>query len=97
MVQPSKRFPDAAPEPAAQRAARLKRNDPEIKMLEAVGAYLESTGWNCIVAGADRIQQAGDVHCSDVHCELLNAAREYNFELVIRFTGGKKEPDGNPH
>ena len=58
--------------------------DPETKMLRAVGEYLESKGWNCMVARAHRIQQAPGIQVNT------------NFELVIRFTGGRmKEPDAD--
>lgn len=44
---------------------------------DALAVYLQSIGWNAVVVGRPRIQQ-------EPH------AREFNFEFVVEFTGGKK-------
>ena len=44
------------------------------EMLETVGRYLKSRGWNVVVIGSPRVQQ-----------QLLEA--KLNFEFVLKFTG----------
>ena len=48
-------------------------------LADAIAAYLESIGWRALVVGSPRIQH-----------QLLE--REFNYEFVVRFTGGRKKP-----
>jgi len=56
----------------------VKKDDAFGPLAFAVGDYLKSLGWTALVVGSPRIQQQpGD--------------REFNYEFVVRFTGGKKK------
>lgn len=47
-------------------------------MADAIGKYLKSIGWSALVVGRPRIQQQP-------------LAREFNYEFVVDFTGGKRK------
>jgi hypothetical protein len=48
------------------------------RLSSALGEYLEAQGWSALVVGRPRIQQQP-------------GAREFNYEFVMDFTGGKKK------
>lgn len=58
--------------------AKKKKTKKRIKpdLIDHAAKYLKEKGWSMIVGGPVRVQQ-------DFAC------REYHFELVIPFTGGK--------
>jgi hypothetical protein len=61
---------------AKARLARVRR-DPFGRLTLEIGRYLNTIGWQAVVIGGARIQQqAGE--------------RQYNYEFVVKFTGGKK-------
>lgn len=47
-------------------------------MADAIGTYLKTVGWSALVVGNPRVQQQP-------------GEREFNYEFVVRFTGGKKK------
>lgn len=47
-------------------------------MADAIGKYLKTIGWSALVVGRPRVQQQP-------------LARNFNFEFVVEFTGGKKK------
>lgn len=54
------------------------RRDPFGRLTQEINRYLETVGWRALVIGNARIQQqAGE--------------RKFNYEFVVRFTGGKKK------
>jgi hypothetical protein len=62
---------------AKARLARMRR-DPFGRLTLEIGRYLETVGWRALVIGNARVQhQAGE--------------RQYNYEFVVTFTGGKKK------
>lgn len=59
------------------RLARMRR-DPFGRLTLEIGRYLETIGWRALVIGHARVQhQAGE--------------RDFNYEFVVKFTGGKKK------
>jgi hypothetical protein len=67
------------PERAQVRHAH-RRVDPFGRLAFALGDYLESIGWSAVLVGSPRVQQQP-------------GEREFNYEFVVRFTGGKKKPE----
>lgn len=49
-------------------------------LLFAARDYLDEIGWTALVGSVDRIQQTP-------------GEPEFKFELVIKFTGGRKDPE----
>jgi hypothetical protein len=56
---------------------RRLRRDPFGRLSVALADYLESVGWSAVVVGEPRVQQQP-------------GERAFNFEFVVRFTGGQK-------
>lgn len=48
------------------------------RLTSALSEYLEAIGWSALVVGRPRVQQQPH-------------AREFNYEFVVDFTGGKKK------
>jgi hypothetical protein len=68
--------------PTSERKRRRRmRRDPFGRLALAVGDYLDAVGWKALVVGDPRIQQPLD-------------APEFAYELVVRFTGGRKKERG---
>lgn len=57
-------------------AKKKRPATPFDRLAVAIGAYLETIGWRAIVVGNPRVQQQP-------------TEREFNYEFVVRFTGGK--------
>jgi hypothetical protein len=82
---PNKNDPKAASRAAsafltkneARRTAK-SRDQSGARLLTAAGEYLQEIGWAALVASVDRIQG------------VLGGRAQGQYELVIRFTGGKK-------
>jgi hypothetical protein len=77
--------------PTRPSVASRKRavKTPGEKMLRAVEDYLESMGWLCLLPDVEGIQVPHDL-------ERIPGTDNFNFELVIRFTGKKMNPDADP-
>jgi hypothetical protein len=61
-----------------RKSPKENGNQSGTALLEATGAYLKEIGWVALVASVDRIQG------------VLGGRAQGQYELVIRFTGGKK-------
>ncbi len=61
---------------ASKATAQAASRAAFITFSDALGVYLETLGWRAIVVGSPRVQQQP-------------GERDFNYEFVVRFTGGK--------
>jgi hypothetical protein len=55
------------------------RRDPFGRLTQEINRYLNTVGWSAVVIGRARVQQQP-------------GAREFTYEFVVDFTGGKTKP-----